>query len=53
MSTQSHSQAASFGLSNEHLKFVSEAIDSASVELRRLNLEVNMLYTYIRLVLIA
>ena len=34
------SSITNFGLSDEHLAFVSKAIDSASAELRKLNLEV-------------
>lgn len=40
LNSQACSASASFGLSTEHLTFVSRAIDSASAELRRLNLEV-------------
>ncbi|KAJ5409070.1 hypothetical protein N7509_002953 [Penicillium cosmopolitanum] len=38
--SQACGSSASFDISNEHLTFVSQAIDSASTELRRLNLEI-------------
>jgi hypothetical protein len=40
--SQACGSSASFDISKEHLTFVSQAIDSASAELRRLNLEVSL-----------